>query len=72
MRTSIWVILLLISRCTVFTQNGWFAQSPIPQVNPLNGVSFTDPNTGTAVGEYGTIIRTTDGGAHPAGRTWIR
>jgi photosystem II stability/assembly factor-like uncharacterized protein len=32
----------------------------------LYGVSFTDANTGTAVGSYGTILRTTDGGA-----TWV-
>jgi photosystem II stability/assembly factor-like uncharacterized protein len=29
----------------------------------LNGVSFTDANTGAAVGQNGTILRTTDGGA---------
>src|SRR5262249_20929948 len=29
----------------------------------LNAVSFTDANTGTAVGRFGTIVRTTDGGA---------
>ena len=28
----------------------------------LLGVSFTDTNNGTAVGEFGTILRTTDGG----------
>jgi len=26
-------------------------------------VSFVDANTGTAVGDFGTILRTTDGGA---------
>jgi len=30
----------------------------------LWGVSFTDSNSGTVVGENGTILRTTDGGAH--------
>ena len=29
----------------------------------LNGVSFTDANTGTAVGDSGAILRTRDGGA---------
>jgi photosystem II stability/assembly factor-like uncharacterized protein len=33
---------------------------------PLYGVSFTDANNGTVVGRYGTILRTTDGGA-----TWV-
>jgi photosystem II stability/assembly factor-like uncharacterized protein len=32
----------------------------------LYGVSFTDANTGTAVGLDATILRTTDGGA-----TWL-
>src|SRR6201989_3006333 len=42
----------------------WVWQKPLPQGNPLNAVSFTDANNGTAVGEGGTILRTTDGGAH--------
>ena len=29
----------------------------------LYGLSFTDANNGTVVGEKGTILRTTDGGA---------
>ena len=33
----------------------------------LTGVSFTDANAGTVVGDYGTILRTTNGGA-----TWVR
>jgi len=47
-------------------RSGWFWQNPLPQGNALNGVSFTDANTGTAVGEAGTIVRTTDGG-----ETWV-
>ncbi len=42
----------------------WVWQKPLPQGNPLYAVSFTDANAGTAVGEGGTILRTTDGGAH--------
>ena len=34
--------------------------------NYLNGVSFTDAMTGTAVGDFGVILRTTDGGS-----TWL-
>lgn len=33
-----------------FAQQGWFWQNPLPQGNPLYGISFTDANTGTAVG----------------------
>ncbi|MBN1632607.1 MAG: T9SS type A sorting domain-containing protein, partial [Ignavibacteria bacterium] len=32
--------------------------------NWLRGVFFTDANTGTAVGENGTILRTTNGGVY--------
>ena len=34
--------------------------------NTLWGVSFTDADTGTVVGDNRTILRTTDGGA-----TWV-
>ncbi len=44
----------------------WSWQNPLPQGNHLRNISFTDANTGTAVGHYGTIIRTTDGG-----KTWV-
>src|SRR6266576_955911 len=40
----------------------WHWQNPLPQGNNLRGASFVDANTGTVVGEYGTIVRTTDGG----------
>jgi photosystem II stability/assembly factor-like uncharacterized protein len=41
----------------------WQWQNPLPQGNTLNGVSFVDVNTGTAVGALGTILRTTNGGS---------
>jgi photosystem II stability/assembly factor-like uncharacterized protein len=44
----------------------WVWQNPKPQGNTLYGVSFTNANTGTATGDNGTILRTTDGG-----NTWI-
>lgn len=34
--------------------------------NNLFGVSFADVNTGTGVGTFGTVVRTTDGGT-----TWV-
>ena len=45
-----------------FSQSGWTWQNPLPQGNHLNSISFGAPGIGTAVGSYGTIIRTTDGG----------
>jgi photosystem II stability/assembly factor-like uncharacterized protein len=46
-----------------FTQ--WTWQNPLPQGNCLNSVRFIDVNTGYAVGNNGTILKTTD-----AGTTW--
>lgn len=46
------------------TSNGgsnWSSQSSL-SLRPLSDVYFTDFLNGTAVGEYGTILRTTDGG----------
>ena len=37
-------------------------QNPLPQGNQLNEVCFIDPTTGWAVGAYGTILKTIDGG----------
>jgi hypothetical protein len=59
------------SRNAVHTANGradtssgaqWRWENPLPQGNNLRGVSLVDANTGTLVGDYGTIVRTTDGG----------
>jgi len=44
------------------TEAPWVWQNPLPQGNDLRGASFVDANTGTVVGYYGTIVRTTDGG----------
>jgi photosystem II stability/assembly factor-like uncharacterized protein len=57
-------ILLLISK-TVQAQQGWFQQTS-GTTNDLWAVSFTNENNGTVVGDFGTILRTTDGGT-----TWI-
>jgi len=54
-------ISFLFIQLTLFAQNGWF-QQPSGTTEWLMGVSFTDANNGTAVGEGGTILRTTNGG----------
>ena len=46
-----------------YSQPGWFSQNS-GTTNWLHGVSFTDVNTGTAVGAGGTILRTTNGGTN--------
>ena len=54
------VLFIFFFTASIYSQ--WFWKSPLPQGNTLNGVCFIDANTGTAVGNSGTIIRTTDGG----------
>jgi hypothetical protein len=53
-------ILLIIISFQLHAQ--WFWQNPKPQGNTLNSVDFVNENLGWAVGEYGTILKTTDGG----------
>lgn len=44
----------------------WHWQNPLPSPNVLKSVVFTDADHGFAVGQYGTVLRTSDGGS-----TWI-
>ena len=46
----------------VFPQWRW--QNPLPCGNYLASIYFTSPNTGYAVGDDGTIMKTTDGGSN--------
>ena len=62
-------LILTISLLTLivnisFSQPGWFWQNPLPQGNHLRDVKFINTTTGWAVGDYGTIIRTTNGGTN--------
>ena len=50
---------LLISQIC-FAQ--WFWQNPLPQGNSLNGVEYISLNNAIAIGENGTIIKSTNGG----------
>src|SRR5215470_14626255 len=50
-------------RTSSFAQSGWFWQNPLPQGNTLRGVATLSPSSTVAVGDFGTILRTTDGGA---------
>lgn len=60
MKNLIASISLLLFSLTAISQ--WTWQNPLPQGNTLKSVYFTDTNTGYAVGYYGTIIKTIDGG----------
>ena len=66
------ILLCIFSGCsdsptkTIVDQNGppgWFVQNVDQQENALFGLSFTDINRGTAVGDSGIILRTINGGA---------
>ena len=57
--------VLLITQIS-FAQ--WYQQNS-GTTSHLRGVSFTDANNGTAVGEYGTILRTTNGGVNWSSQT---
>ena len=53
---------LLISQ-NILSQSGWYWQNPYPQPNELNDLFFIDANVGWAVGNYGTMLYSSDGGA---------
>jgi photosystem II stability/assembly factor-like uncharacterized protein len=57
---TLFFTLLFVS--AVYSQSGWFQQSPLPTSNPLFSAFFINQNTGYAVGQYGTIVKTTNGG----------
>ena len=65
-----WVLTTTGNALIVRTTDGgntWVIQDAgLTQSVILFGVSFTDANTGTAVGQNGTITRTTNGGS-----SWI-
>lgn len=48
--------------CTITFSQDWQWLNPLPTGNKLNCVRFIDDNTGFAVGDCGTILKTTDGG----------
>ena len=46
----------------VYSQSGWVLQSPYPQSHALFSSKFLDSSNGYAVGQIGTVIKTTNGG----------
>ena len=70
---SILVVLMSMALASVASaapvrtsQSGWTWGSPRPQGNQLNTIDFAG-GRGYAVGEFGTIVRTDDGGANWTG-----
>ncbi|HSW54624.1 MAG TPA: YCF48-related protein [Ignavibacteriaceae bacterium] len=62
MRTLKISLLVFILSITMPAQEGWFWQNPLPQGNNLESICSADSNTLFAVGWYGIIIKSTDGG----------
>jgi len=57
------VIFFTLLFCySLFAQEGWFWQNPLPQGNTLNSVHFINQNNGIVVGNSGTILKTTNAG----------
>lgn len=52
-------IYFLLNSLIAFSQ--WTLQNPLPQCHSLGSVAFTSASDGYTVGNYGTIIKTTDG-----------
>lgn len=61
-KTAIYILLLFSIVNTINAQWEW--QHPLPQGNGINDVYFVDSQIGFAVGRYGTIMKTTDGGTN--------
>ena len=62
-----WILFSLVLRGNALStptdlSEDWFWQNPLPQGHALHAVHFVNATTGTAVGDFGTILRTTDGG----------
>src|SRR3972149_3881386 len=56
------IIFFLFSISAFAQQQEWYWQNPYPQGNDLRDVYFINSIIGWAIGAYGTVIKTTDGG----------
>lgn len=59
-----WLVFVIFCAISFsgFAQQGWQWGNPLPQGNTLYDVHLFDANTAIAVGEAGTLMKTTDGG----------
>jgi hypothetical protein len=55
-------IILIIIASSFMLNAQWVLQNPYPTISFLMSVKFVDTQTGWVVGNYGTILRTTNGG----------
>jgi|GEM_PF-577499 photosystem II stability/assembly factor-like uncharacterized protein len=63
-RTSflIGIIFYFLFFGKVFSQSQWYTSNPYPTLNDIYALNFPDASTGYGVGNFGTIIKTTNGG----------
>ena len=59
---SITLVLSFIIATIAMSQEYWYWQSPTPQGNELNDLWIFNDQVIVAVGDVGTVIKTTDGG----------
>jgi len=68
-----YILLVALIAFNSLSGQGWQWLNPSPTGNDLRSLSFTGENTWYAVGEKGTIVKTTNGGAdwqgQPSGTT---
>ena len=55
-------LIICLTLVSAFAFAQWTWQNPLPTGNDLQSVYFFDDSTGFSVGNFGTIIKTTDGG----------
>ncbi|MBU1180494.1 hypothetical protein KJ885_06130 [Patescibacteria group bacterium] len=58
---------LVIFSSSLFSQSGWFWQNPLPQNNNLKAVKYITSTFVLAVGDNGTVLKSTNGGS-----TWTK
>ncbi len=63
MKTFIIILLISLSSSSLFSQPGWVSQIS-GTTNYLYSVYFVSDNTGWAVGQAGTVLKTTDAGVN--------
>ncbi|MBK6506497.1 MAG: T9SS type A sorting domain-containing protein [Ignavibacteria bacterium] len=64
---SVGILILAVTLLYVQTshaQSNWFWQQPLPAGNSLKDVKFVNHQTGYAVGDVGTIVKSTNGGSN--------
>ena len=64
------LLILIAAAQSSFAQGGWLSRSNVTS-NDLHCVDFNDRNNGTAVGQFGIILRTTGGGVTWADQTHL-